>query len=166
MSKSQKNLVNKLNWHYNTYWNHILLQWNIDTDKISLLGITPKKILYLPNKVRRKSNGFSSPMLTDAKEFFRSKFCFLFVQVSAKPYILQIEKQIPQTSRKQSAKITHEHETLTLHPIDLSAKSCAKITNTLTNNNLSLDVKMIFPFRWPSITWTVQSVIFLLPPRI
>lgn len=58
----------------------------------------------------------------------------------------QNEKQIAQTSSKQSAKITHEHETLTLHPIDLSTKSFTKITNILTNNNFSLYVKMILPF--------------------
>lgn len=40
----------------------------------------------LPNKVRKKSKGFSSPMLTDAKDFFWNKFCFLLVPESAKPY--------------------------------------------------------------------------------
>lgn len=45
-------------------------------------------MLYLPIKVRKKSKGFSSPMLTDAKDFLNNDLRVLLVQASAKPHSL------------------------------------------------------------------------------
>lgn len=57
---------------------------------MTLANILQQQILSIPKKVRKKSNGFSSPMLTDANDFFlsSSEFRIFLSCVSAKPYHL------------------------------------------------------------------------------
>ena len=53
-----------------------------------------QQFLSIPNKVRKKSNGFSSPVLTDAKGFLlsSSEFRIFLLHASAKPSHVQKKK--------------------------------------------------------------------------
>lgn len=100
--------------------------------------VTSIAIVHVPNKVRKKSNGLSSCMLTDAKafRFTIGKFRNFLPQASAKPHHLfnQKSNSIPTLSTDCS---------YIRKPNNFNNSSINQINSTSTEDNAEIDTPTI-----------------------